>query len=145
MGRIIQFCTCLFCTVLLVPLVPLTVDVVRDCDRLLRRFFRCGLYRGIRWFACWRLCCPICTITYNFRACSKATERRVGDTAGRAAKFLAGSWALVGYGKHRIVQIRASLTSSQSAWPGADIRALDSRGTLRVSARRLSKILRMKA
>ena len=144
-GRIIQFCTCLFRSVICVPGVPLTVNVVRDRHRLLRRFLRWGLYRGIRWFACRRLRCPISTITYNFRACSKTTEGGVRDTAGCAAKFLAGSWAFVGYKKHGIIQIRAGLTSGQSAWPGADILALDSRGTLRVSARRLGKILRMQA
>lgn len=142
MNRIVQFHTSRFCSVVRVPGVPLAVNKVRDRYRLCRWFLCRRLYRRIRWFTGWRFGSSITTITNHFRACSEATKRRIGDSAGSTAEFLAGSGAFVGHRKHRIIQVGTRLASSQSAWPGADIFALDRRGAASIGTHRLDKILR---
>ncbi len=131
--------------VFFVPGVPLAVNVVRDCDRLWRRFLRCcrRCHRCLRWFPRRRLRCPIRTLTNYFRALSKAAKRRVDDTANSTAEFLAGSRTFVGHRIHRIVQVCTRLRSSQCAWPAADISAFDSIGATSISTRRLNKSLRI--
>jgi hypothetical protein len=65
------------------------------------------------------------TIVDHFLAGAKVGRREIIDFADAATQFLAGRTALVGHGTLGIIQVIASLGRSHTAWPGANVTALD--------------------